>query len=613
MRLRIRFQAGPRAGEVLEFDETVQRVVLGRDPARCQVLFERDDTRVGRQHCALEHALGRYRLVLNETNEVLVDGGPVLDQEELRLPAELQLGPDGPRVLLEQVRDDDLPSTIRGDQESPAEAVRRLTRSSRDVRRLALVALAAVAVLAGGVYVVARWLAGEVRLIEAELRPDDARLAARAPALGEKAERLSGTARTPGLTELEPRVRAALYRVVRRDDLGGEAAVGTAWVVGEGTLATNAHVAETVHDTWSHDTFHVVPEGEGLAEARVASSEIHPGFRQFKELIVAHQPIVQGLLAEFRELDVVVPCDVALLHVDPEVALGSPLSVAGADVLRALSPGDVLGTAGYLVENVPHGRVPVAPWRTGAIVALTDPLLARGAVEDRILVHHDVPATGGVSGSPMVNEAGRVVALLSGGTVFAVGGRRQPSAALFNHAQRADVLAELLAGPDVVRARQAERLDRWRRLLAAFPSALSSSFRLHAAHASWSASLEPDDRTELLTQHDGRLSDDGRAVPSAAFRVTLPRAGSHLVLAVSPPPGDDGVASGDEQELDLAVFGEGDELLGEDEDLGAVASVSFMTWTPGQPVEILVTGVDDGAPFALRVHGVAEGSTGEGT
>ena len=55
-------------------------------------------------------------------------------------------------------------------------------------------------------------------------------------------------------------------------------------------------------------------------------------------------------------------------------------------------------------------------------------------VSSRLLLQHDLPATGGASGSPIVGASGRVVALLNAGNLFMVNGDRVPNAALINFA-----------------------------------------------------------------------------------------------------------------------------------------------------------------------------------
>jgi len=79
MALTIRFQSGPRAGQTLHFDDDVAVITFGRDASRCQVVFEPHETAVGREHCALRRILGRYRLVTNASDPVMIDNQPATD------------------------------------------------------------------------------------------------------------------------------------------------------------------------------------------------------------------------------------------------------------------------------------------------------------------------------------------------------------------------------------------------------------------------------------------------------------------------------------------------------------------------------------------------------
>jgi hypothetical protein len=87
----------------------------------------------------------------------------------------------------------------------------------------------------------------------------------------------------------------------------------------------------------------------------------------------------------------------------------------------------------------------------------------------RQLIQHDLPATGGASGSPIVGASGRVVALLNAGNVFMVNGDRVPNAALVNFAQRADLVRDLLDG--TAEQKLAEARNHWRSVAESFASA----------------------------------------------------------------------------------------------------------------------------------------------
>ncbi|MCC7345779.1 MAG: hypothetical protein IT538_00130, partial [Variibacter sp.] len=70
-----------------------------------------------------------------------------------------------------------------------------------------------------------------------------------------------------------------------------------------------------------------------------------------------------------------------------------------------------------------------------------------GEPAEQRLIHHNIPVTGGNSGSPMVGASGKLVALLNSGNVLpTASGGRMPNAAIINYAQRADLVLEMLDG-----------------------------------------------------------------------------------------------------------------------------------------------------------------------
>jgi hypothetical protein len=141
------------------------------------------------------------------------------------------------------------------------------------------------------------------------------------------------------------------------------------------------------------------------------------------------------------------------------VAAGSNLSpivpLASRDELARLGPGYPLALAGYPLENIQGAEVqPLAPTpnlSVGIVTAMTDMFNVPSDVDHRFLIHHNLPATGGSSGSPMIGASGKIVAFANSGNIFSlptsvVWTGRIPSAALINYAQRADLIADLGAG-----------------------------------------------------------------------------------------------------------------------------------------------------------------------
>jgi hypothetical protein len=152
MSITIRFHEGPHAGEPQEFSDDVEMIVIGRDADKCQVVLPPELTVVGREHCALRRVLGRYRLQLNRDNLVLVGGEPGVDGQELADATSLQLGPDGPTLVIETARREDLGATVmQGTRADPAirieEAAQAAESGQKSARMTRWLVLAAVGLI----------------------------------------------------------------------------------------------------------------------------------------------------------------------------------------------------------------------------------------------------------------------------------------------------------------------------------------------------------------------------------------------------------------------------------------------------------------------------------
>jgi hypothetical protein len=141
--------------------------------------------------------------------------------------------------------------------------------------------------------------------------------------------------------------------------------------------------------------------------------------------------------------------------------------------MHALASGTPLATSGYPGENLTHtgpGNLGVNPQQhLGVVTSVTDMFHLPAPVAVRQLVQHDLPATGGASGSPIVGPSGRVVALLNAGNLFMVNGDRVPNAALINFAQRADLVRDLIDG--TAEQKLSEARGYWRTVAESFASA----------------------------------------------------------------------------------------------------------------------------------------------
>ena len=102
MAIRITHLDGPLAGQVQQFGNDKERILIGRVAKDADVRFPDDYTAVSREHVVLVQGPGIYRLDLSIDKPVFIDGREALQDEELKGTVEMQLGgADGPRLRLE--------------------------------------------------------------------------------------------------------------------------------------------------------------------------------------------------------------------------------------------------------------------------------------------------------------------------------------------------------------------------------------------------------------------------------------------------------------------------------------------------------------------------------
>jgi hypothetical protein len=184
----------------------------------------------------------------------------------------------------------------------------------------------------------------------------------------------------------------------------------------------------------------------------VTEHQIHPGYRQFKAFLNNDSVFLQAFRGGAEEVGFnLAAYDVALLRVNENLPATDILELATADELKALSTGSPLATAGYPMEGITGTQTQVIraspEFHVATLTGLTDFFSLPAEFEQRRMVHHDLPATGGQSGSPIAGASGRIIALLnSGNIIIQQGGKRAPSAALINYAQRSDLLGDLMSG-----------------------------------------------------------------------------------------------------------------------------------------------------------------------
>jgi hypothetical protein len=220
--------------------------------------------------------------------------------------------------------------------------------------------------------------------------------------------------------------------------------MATAWAVGENVFATNGHVTVPVAEALAngHSAFVVINKDSNL-RFRVTKAVTHPRYDQPLVNVDGKEPAVSVF-------------DVGLLYVEGKVP--NKFLLASDLELEKLDSGYRVAYLGFPIEGIAGGgvdhRSPVATMQSGIITANTDYWLAKAAFKDRLLVAHNLGATGGSSGSPVFNTRGEVVGILSAGNIIGqvsiVDGemvsQRAPSGVMINYAQRVDMLRELAPG-----------------------------------------------------------------------------------------------------------------------------------------------------------------------
>lgn len=232
----------------------------------------------------------------------------------------------------------------------------------------------------------------------------------------------------------------SVYIVTAGEAPGLETVMATAWVVGDGILATNAHVAAAFDPSGRISLYVRNPDSEDKPH-RVTAVRIHAGYQAFPQAVMRAKPFMAGPFGQPMPVLALPGYDVALLIVERPGDLAPPLRVAAEADIRSMRAGDPLAMVGYPLQvfNNQLQRISANPrHQRGQVTAMTHFIQAQVEPEDAVFMIHNVPGVGGNSGSPILNVNGEVVGLMSHTLGFA--GE--------NGAQRADLLLDLLDGKD---------------------------------------------------------------------------------------------------------------------------------------------------------------------
>lgn len=438
--LTIRHLNGALSGTDKPIEPGKERVVFGR-ALDCDVQYPPEESAVARHHFALvRRPSGSWTVELFGTPYVAVNGAPADAGMVVGDGSKIELGhPGGPSFTTSITADPSGDNYVATAVQAAAPSPRMLAIKAGTLAWLAAVVAIAIGVI-GGVY--AAYNEISTRMTASRLASTQKELAGK---LAREADLRIGA-------DSRERLARAVYAVQIRDAQGGLTAGGTAWIAGPDLLVTNAHVAVLREGLRPGEKMVVRAPGEKGEVLEVVSHTIHPGWVPFNAFLRTGLRLTRTyrLSANYGTLNGL-GYDVALLRVAGGLPADARLPLATPDELENLASGSALGTAGYPAENMVFGPVQtkgVAPQlHVGVVTSVTDMFGLPADAKHRQLIQHDLPLTGGQSGSPIVGPRGNVVAVLNAMNTFAVEGvGRVPNAALVNFAQRADLVQELIDG-----------------------------------------------------------------------------------------------------------------------------------------------------------------------
>ena len=360
-----------------------------------EIRFSPSDARLGRNHFELRPAAGSFELVTDRVHPVFMNGQRVVGNLALLENTELRLvdAANGPwiRISIAQTADGNMTDpNFKTDSGTVQQGMKNAVRL---VAGLAVV----IAVVSG--FSLYKWR-----------QQDKVNLAymKETSALVEKLTAIQDAEPSSDWKKIGEQITGSVYQVsIRSNDNSRPDPKGTAWVSGANTLISNAHVAALFEQArLNNQTLVVASPDQPDLFIPVTSVKIHPAYLSFQRTLTETEKVT-GI-----KISAVGSYDVAVLMVNAATKLAPKLSIANADALQNLKPGEAIAFVGYPVEDAKNKAA--EQMHFGYISGSTD-FLGVGGNQTGQLIYHTAPAAGGASGSPIVNSKGEVVAVLSGG------------------------------------------------------------------------------------------------------------------------------------------------------------------------------------------------------
>lgn len=557
MAVRVTYVSGPNAGTEISIPADKQSIRFGRG-IECDVGFPEEFNSVGHEHFALQKSLDGYKFEIRADRPVFINDHQAHDGERLRPSQKVKLVDlNGPELAIDTVDPASHPNWLKtAEPHKPMTTVWQIARETRS-GMITLGAVGAIAVLAG---VSGYWLLSNRATL---LSTQQTLLSDRTEFVASQQGKLASILKTVSVeANFQPvfdAVWKSVFLVEALDGNNNSISTATAWVVQtpDGpAFATNVHVAELFDEArFAQGKLVVRSPDTNHAEYEISDVKKHPGWYAFRMSLADARS--QWGTPYVRRFKTITAYDVALLIPNRRDGLPAPLKLATSATVQALHGGEPVAFVGYPSENLIalEDSSPTPQKQMGIITATSNFFMVSDKPGENELLHHNLAATGGASGSPILNASGEVVGLLNAGNVaFLATPRfdpdtgevmrddkgkplldfiRMPNAASVNFGQRVDLLAEIIDG--TADARMKDRAKIWDEQLRHFQTPLADIVRTHVT-----AFERENSNVTVAAEQKGRAENrDDRFGGFAAAVVDLTfEANTNYLITASAPEND---------------------------------------------------------------------------